>query len=162
PLTMLVGSPFIQATRGYAPQDSVRVTSDHPAPAWPQLRLNRHLYGDKKPSLQSPMTFVGDVPAQTTVKIMVGQVSNTADLQVLADGRIVAEKAFRPGPGEGEWKQVIYSDEWHIYQNRYDRVYEFTIPQPAKEIAFYLGKGDWLTFGYVEIGARRFEATDFR
>lgn len=156
--------PVIQATRGYKPRDIVRETKDRPKPTWPQLRLNRFLYGDGKPKAQSKLTFSGSF-AKGVVSIFVDQVSDEAKLQIFADGIKIAEKPFKPGPGAGEWQEVIYEPKWRIYQNRYNKQFHFEIPK-AKEISFFVSKGDWLSFKEISWQANgvtpiTISATDF-
>jgi hypothetical protein len=81
----------------------------------------------------------------------VGTVSDSGRLEVSADREgVVWHQDFKPGPGGGPWKQVVYVPEWKVYQNIYDQ--EFVIPIAACRRRIQLDNtvGDWLTI--TEIG----------
>jgi hypothetical protein len=78
------------------------------------------------------------------------QVSALSRLVVKAGTTTVTNKLFTPGPGTGEWKEVIYQPQWGIYQNLYDRDYTMTVPAGAPWVTLDNTEGDWMTF--AEIG----------
>ncbi len=148
-----------QSGRGYAPfgishylAEWVDTANHRRPPAWPDLRVNAFLYGPVKAEYQSPLRLVGRFDAPGRLRIHVDQVSGRAQLRIWADDRLLGEHLFTPGPGEGEWKRIIYRPEWNIYQNEYDRSYTFDVDRPARELRLELTEGDWLTLR--EIGWR--------
>jgi len=159
PCPELIPLGVAQAGRGYAPfalthyqAEWVDAAQDGPPPVWPDLRVNRYLYGPLKAAFQSPLRLRGRFDAPGQLRLQVQTVSGPVRLQVWADDRPVGEIWFRPGPGEGEWKRAVYRAEWDIYQNDYDRAYVFRLDQPARDIRIELVEGDWLTLS--EIGWR--------
>jgi hypothetical protein len=83
-----------QATRGYHPMSLTHYRADWvegsdawPVPAWPPLPVSAHLYGPGQPELASALVVEGPF----------------ARLRVRADGKVILDRAFRPGPGKGEW-----------------------------------------------------------
>lgn len=153
PLLILKNRAIVQSTRGYQPKSLVGWSPDNsrlPPPQWPMINLNRFLYGNSKKESQSPLEILGSIPAGKII-IHVSQVSAQANLKIHADGREIWSKKFSPGPGSGEWREVIYQKEWSIYQNRYDRDYEIQLESKAKSIRISVDEGDWLTFSWLKI-----------
>ena len=97
------------------------------------------------------MEIKGDFPAGTEITIRVHQVSTIADFRINADESTVYTHYFKPGPGEGEWKEVIFQQEWNVYQNIYDRDYSFTLEKPATTLSMRIFEGDWMTFNRLKI-----------
>jgi len=122
-----------------------------PEPQWPVPYLPDKLYGLYKPDLNVPFVIEGDFKEESTVSIRVQVVSNFARLVIKADGKEVFNQMIRSGPGEGDWKEVVYAEEWDIYQNIFDRDYTATIPANTKKIELEVRDGDWLSFSKVEI-----------
>jgi hypothetical protein len=146
----------IQSGRGYyEPVTHFRASyrdksRDHmPTPVWPmQPGVNGNLYGtDKaKDGLKLPLVLTGSFKAGTQIALNVMVVSRKCDLQVRADGQEVWRKLFEPKDGKGEWQQVVYSQQWKLYQNIYGREFGFTLAADSKELAFENLDGDWLRF----------------
>ena len=90
------------------------------------------------------MIIDGPAPQAAKLRFRVGTVSSRCHLYVEADGRKVFEKDFVCGPGEGEWKTVVFRKEWSSYQNIYDRDYEAAIPAGTGQIRLRAGDGDWM------------------
>lgn len=141
----------VTAIRGYAPgtlthykAEWVKGSDKFPPPQWPvPPKLPGYLYGPEKTDVaRGPMVLTGNFPAGTRVDFTVAQVSKRASLVVMADDKLAYEKVFIPGPGEGEWKEVIY--KYEMYQNIYDRAYTFTLTAPAKSLSLEVTNGDWL------------------
>ncbi len=122
-----------------------------PVPVWPILRMVNSFYGPSKSPWNTPMKLQGHFPKDTEVSILVHQVSSLIDLTAKADGAKVWDHQFRPGPGTGEWSEVVYAAEWKIYQNIYDRTYSFRLSSDASEISFQATAGDWMTFNELRI-----------
>ncbi|MBK8575767.1 MAG: cellulase family glycosylhydrolase [Elusimicrobia bacterium] len=125
-----------------------------PVPVWPPIHLNSYLYGPnkQKDSAKRTLRISGTFPKGATVAIRVGQVSMDGRLELRADGKGILTKDFKQGPGQGEWKKALYSKQWKIYQNIYDREYSVQLKAAAKEIAFEYIQGDWLTFSEISVG----------
>lgn len=156
----LVPLGIAQATRGYQPftlthyRASWAAGSDQWAePVWPEpLGCSGYLYGPVKASMQSPAIIDVNLPEPFTFHVRVGTVSHSGRLQVLVDrGRgMVWQQDFKPGPGEGPWKQVVYVPQWDVYQNIYDQDFAIDIPSCRRDIRLENTVGDWLTI--TEIG----------
>jgi aryl-phospho-beta-D-glucosidase BglC (GH1 family) len=132
--------------------DWVEGSSEWPVPTWPIMSsINAFLYGDEKPEFQAPFILQGDFAAAAQLTIWVDEVSHQANLLIKADGSVVYEKWFEPGPGEGEWKESTFREEWDIYQAVYDRPYVADIPAGTREIQIELTIGDWITFKEMRI-----------
>ncbi|HPG40253.1 MAG TPA: cellulase family glycosylhydrolase [bacterium] len=122
-----------------------------PEPTWPVHLVPNTLYGYSKSSYQSPFILKANLAAGTTVSIHVYQVSTRFDMDIRADKTKIFTKSFIPGPGEGEWEQVIYSEEWKIYQNIYNKTYSAQVATDAQEISIRGTTGDWMTFTEIRI-----------
>ncbi|MCC6234871.1 MAG: cellulase family glycosylhydrolase, partial [Verrucomicrobiales bacterium] len=165
PVPELIPLQVAQATRGYTPfglthyrASWVSGSDTWPVPTWPGSLVNGYLYGPQKPEYRSALRIEGPFPEATMLRIRVLQVSALSRLVVKAGGVIVTNKLFRPGPGVGEWKEVVFQPEWNIYQNVYDRSYAMTLPAGAPWVTLENSEGDWMTFG--EIGLTTGEASE--
>ena len=122
-----------------------------PEPTWPPQLVPNYFYGTYKNPLDTPLEISGDFAAGTEITIRVHQVSTYADFRIEADNGIVYKHIFEPGPGEGEWSEVVYAEEWDVYQNIYDCDYSITIDKETKKISMRVAQGDWMTFTTLEI-----------
>jgi hypothetical protein len=85
-------------------------------------------------------------------------VSQKAHLVVKADGRVVWEKDFVCGPGEGEWKEARHIPQYNLYRNTYDRDYEAPVPAGTKKLEVAVTSGDWMQV--TELGLRKPDGTE--
>ncbi len=122
-----------------------------PEPVWPVFPMSNHFFGSWKSYLQTPLIINGDFPTGTKTSLLVHQVSTQAEMVMRADGRTVWQKTFEPGPGEGEWEEVIYREEWDAYQNIYNKTYTATLPEDASQLEIRMYNGDWLSFNQLSI-----------
>ncbi|MGL4594186.1 MAG: glycoside hydrolase family 5 protein [Thermoguttaceae bacterium] len=162
PFVDLANEKIAQATRGYAPGEISHYKASwaggekYPMPSWPLTSGNGLFCSPTKGGIaeefRNPATITGPFQEPTNLRMRVGIVSGNTTLQVRADGNKIFEHSFKPGPGEGEWKEVVHRPEWKVYQNVYDRDYEVIIPAGTKQIEIQAISGDWLTFS--EIGLR--------
>lgn len=157
PVPELIPLQVAQATRGYTPfglthyrASWVAGSDAWPTPTWPGSLVNGYLYGPQKPEFRSALRIEGPFPTNTALRLRVLQVSARSRLTVRAGTTTVTNKLFVPGPGTGEWKEVIYQPQWNTYQNLYDRDYTMTIPAGAPWVTLDNTDGDWMTF--AEIG----------
>lgn len=148
-----------QSTRGYQPfavthyrADWVQGADKLPVPDWPMPVVNAFLYGPMKEDLAQPLRLHGPFRSGTDLRIRVSRVSQRARLVIQADGRTVAHRLFKPGPGEGEWKSSVWHPQWRGYEGEYDLDVTALVPPGTKEVAVLLDEGDWLMFR--EIGLR--------
>jgi hypothetical protein len=149
------------STRGYAPMaishygaSWIPGAASMPHPTWPLRQgVGDHLYGEGQPSLHGPLVFRDFFAAETPFSIRVNTVSQKSRLVVRAGEKILLDKLFEPGPGEGEWKQAVWVDQYKVWQNVYDRDYTGTIPAGTGEVSLELREGDWLTFSRLHLGA---------
>ena len=79
-----------------------------PEPSWPPQLVPNYFYGSYKKPWDTALEIKGDFPAGTEITIRVHQVSTIADFRINADESTVYTHYFKPGPGEGEWKEVIF------------------------------------------------------
>ncbi len=150
-----------QSTRGYDPMQLTHHRaswvdgSEHwPLPTWPVAAgVNQYLYGPIKPEFKSTLVLRGEFPGHAELSITVNEVSNRARLLIVADGKVVFEKLFHPGTGQGQWKESAFKPEWHIFQAKYDHTYTARLSVPCHEIKIELVDGDWLTFSEITIRA---------
>ena len=117
-----------------------------PVPSWPPVMVSNYFYGFSKSPWNTPLIIKGPFPAGTQVTLHVLQVSARADFRVSIGKETIFRKDFVPGPGVGEWKEVIFRPEWNVYQNIYDRDYSFTLEKDAAELSFRVFEGDWMTW----------------
>ena len=157
-----------QATRGYTPMEITHYKASwvhgesYPEPQWPRLLSpNGTLLSPNRPDLSRPLVIDGPFPTATELRLHVLTVSAAALLVVEADGKPVFRKQFRCGPGKGEWKKAEFKEEWHIYQNLFDRDYTATIPPGTRQLRVRVVDGDWLEIGQVGLrpAGRRRETT---
>ncbi|MBN1478907.1 T9SS C-terminal target domain-containing protein [candidate division KSB1 bacterium] len=122
-----------------------------PEPSWPPQLVANYFYGSYKAPWDTPLEIECDFAAGTIITLHVQQVSTAADFRVATEDGTVYTHFFKPGPGEGEWKEVIYAEEWDVYQNIYDRDYSFTLDKAAKKLSMKIYDGDWMTFSSLRI-----------
>lgn len=165
PVPELIPLRVAQTTRGYTPfglthyrASWVSGSDTWPSPTWPGSLVNGYLYGPQKAEFRSALRIDGPFPTATKLRIRVLQVSARSRLTVKAGAVTVTNKLFTPGPGSGEWKEVIYQPQWNVYQNIYDRDYGMTIPAGAPWVTLDNTDGDWMTF--AEIGLTPDGATE--
>ncbi len=165
PVRSLAAEGVAQSTRGYEPFGLTHYKASwasgadrFPLPQWPVPQVNGHLHGPGNRELHSSLAIEGRFERQTALRIRVGQVSTRARLRVQADDQTIFEKDFRPGPGAGEWTEVVFAEQWNTYQNIYDRDYTAVVPAGTKLLRLTNADGDWLTLR--EIGLRPSGAQD--
>jgi hypothetical protein len=159
PVPELVPLKLAQSMRGYQPPVLthyrarwVEGSDSWPVPTWPIFAfINRYLYGDAKRQFKSPLILRGDFTQAAQLVIRLDTASDRARLQIRADGRLVFDRLFAPGPGQGEWKESTFRPEWNIYQAVYDREYVAPIPSGTREIRIEVTEGDWLRFSEIRI-----------
>ncbi|MBL8991877.1 MAG: cellulase family glycosylhydrolase, partial [Spirochaetia bacterium] len=141
----------VTAIRGYSPDklthykaEWVKGSENFSVPEWPvSPKAPGYLFGPQKSEMpRSPLIFKGSFPEGTEVEFTVEQVSRRALLLVQSDGSFLFEKDFVPGPGVGEWKEVIFKNG--MYQNNYARAFGFTLNTSANSLSVQVTNGDWL------------------
>jgi len=149
------------STRGYAPMGIshygaswIPDAAAMPFPSWPLRQgVGDHLYGEGQPDLHAPLAFRHFFAADTPFVIRVDTVSQKTRLVVRAGDRVILDKLFEPGPGEGEWKKAVWVERYKVWQNVYDREYPGTIPAGSAGLTIEAREGDWLTFSRLRLGA---------
>ncbi|MDY0165014.1 MAG: cellulase family glycosylhydrolase [Thermoguttaceae bacterium] len=148
-----------QSTRGYSPAEIshyraswVRGADRYPTPEWPIPQVNGRLFSPSRRDWHAPLVVEGAFGEAMQLRVRVGQVSGHSRLVVTADGETIVEKTFQPGPGEGEWKEVVHAPQWNIYQNIYDRDYHASVPAGTKRLELANVEGDWMTV--TELGLK--------
>ena len=157
PFFDLVDQKVAQSTRGYAPIEISHYraswvnSADFPVPTWPQVMGNGLFMQPNKGGIEArfkqPMVIDFEAPLAipTKLRMLVGTVSGNTNLVVEADGNAIFRHDFRPGPGEGDWEQVVFRPEWNVYQNIYNRNYEVDIPVSTSQVVIRAAGDDWLT-----------------
>jgi hypothetical protein len=149
------------STRGYAPMGIshygaswIPDAASMPSPTWPLRQgVGDHLYGEGQAALHAPLAFRHFFAADTPFSIRVHTVSQKTRLVVRAGGKVILDKLFEPGPGEGEWTKAVWVEQYKVWQNVYDREYAATIPAGSAGIEVEAREGDWLTFSRLRLGA---------
>ncbi|GHT38662.1 hypothetical protein FACS189427_12930 [Planctomycetales bacterium] len=163
PFFDLAHSKVAQATRGYAPSQISHykaswVNSEgFPEPSWPIVGGHGTLFSPSQSGVNkevngAPLLVSGKFSSETTIRFKVGTVSSNTTLTVSADGKIILEKPFEPKDGKGEWEKAVYSPQWKIYQNIYNRDYTVSVPAGTKKVEIRVSKGQWLVI--TEIGVK--------
>jgi len=170
PLLGLVDQKVAMSTRGYAPNEVSHHRAswvnyqDFAAPAWPAVMGNGLFIQPNKGGIEDrfkqPMVidFAFLFASVAKLRMLVGTVSSNTSLVVEADGRVIFRHDFRPGPGEGEWQQVVFREEWNVFQNIYDRNYETLIPPGTRQVIIRAEGGDWLSLKELGLDRGRGEA----
>jgi len=120
-------------------------------PTWPPVLMPNYFYGSYKKPWDNPIDITGKFVKGSRIVLHVQQVSTSADFRIQLDGETIFSKNFRPGPGEGEWKEVVYRSEWAAYQNIYDRDYTVELLHDGARLDIGIGEGDWMTFSELRI-----------
>ena len=149
-----------QSTRGYEPMlishyraSWIGGSDKYPVPVWPiPVGLNPYLFGTRRTDLQSPLILKVAAWPAARLAIQVAHVATQAELIVRADGNIVFQKMFTPGPGLGEWEKST-PNQWGGYDADYDLTCSVEIPAGTREIRIEAGQGDWLAFAALRWGA---------
>jgi aryl-phospho-beta-D-glucosidase BglC (GH1 family) len=160
PARSLEGLDVVQSARGYHPftlthykASWVNGSDRWPEPVWPpQPRaLPDRFFGEGKLEYRSALEIVHPFRANDRVLLTVHQVSHFMQLSARASDRVIWQKEFSPGPGAGEWNEVVFSNEWNIHQNIYDKTYEIVVPSATDSLTIEPGAGDWLTIAKLAI-----------
>ena len=167
PVPELVPLGIAQSTRGYEPMlishyhaKWMPGSDQYPVPVWPIPRgLNIHLYGANKPQLHSPLVLSVNCRQAVPLAIRVAHVSTRAELVVRANGTVVLQKMFTPGPGAGEWKSTT-SNKWGGYEADYDLTCHAELPAGTREIQIEVSQGDWLGLADLQLGDAKIACTD--
>jgi aryl-phospho-beta-D-glucosidase BglC (GH1 family) len=167
PILELSDLHIAQATRGYTPMEISHYkanwvnSENYPYPQWPQLiPPNGSLLSPVKTEGSHPIVFNGPFTVATQMRLHLMTVSQSAQLLVEADGKVIWEKNFKSGPGEGEWKKAVYSEKYKIYQNLYDRDYPVQIPADTQQIKLRVASGDWLFINEIGFKSDQPNATE--
>ncbi len=125
-------------------------------PTWPSNTVSSYLYAPSKSDLHSTLTILTTLESDSQLRIKIGSVSSDSTLLVKADGETVYKRRFQPGPGKGDWTEVIFNKTWGTYQNLYLFDVLATIPKNTKRIEISNAAGDWMNF--IEIGLTQSES----
>jgi aryl-phospho-beta-D-glucosidase BglC (GH1 family) len=153
PSNMIRELGLAQATRGYYPNtvshykaEWIEGASDYSAPVWPLVSVPGYLYSLTKKDIPRSMYSIShDFNGAYYLDVNVGTVSREARLVVKADGRIIYDKLFVCGPGNGEWTTVVHNQEWNIYQNIFNKDYRIEVPSGTKLLTIEVTDGDWMS-----------------
>jgi hypothetical protein len=156
PVEELTDLDIIQVFHDYNPftvthykADWVEGSDSWPVPTWPIVPVTPYLYGPDKGDLHSALTVTGTFPAGTKITFRLNQVSARSRVLISGDKDVVLDRLFVPGAGTGEWEKEVYSKEWKIYQNVYNRDYTAILASPVSRITITNEEGDWCTFSLI-------------
>ena len=163
PFLGLADQKVAQATRGYAPSEISHYkaswvnSADFPEPSWPIVTGNGLLCQPNKGGMEAkfkqPIVITGTFTSATKLRMRVGTVSSNTSLVVAADAKDIFRRDFKPGPGEGEWKQSNYQEQWKNYQNVYDMDVVTEIPAgTTKSVTIHAMGDDWITLKEIAVG----------
>jgi hypothetical protein len=108
-------------------------------------QFSSYLYAPSKPDERRPLRFRVACPAGGQLVLHVGEVSVRALLQVLIDGEVAWENEFQAGPpGEGEYKETNWREEYGLWQSLYDADYTIDIPRGRHTLALRNVGDDWI------------------
>lgn len=158
PVPELAGTKLTQSARGYLPMVLTHYRADWvagsdlvPPPVWPLPLFGDTLYGPMKKELQSSIEFSGDLDGISAVTVRVWQVSIRADLDILADDKLVQRKHFECDTSTGDRKTIVTNAQWQVLQNIFDRDVGTVLQRPARRITISCSDGDWLSFLWLEL-----------
>lgn len=144
-----------QSTRGYQPMEISHFgaswvdSKNFPEPQWPTTSYNALLPAPNKAGLSNaarkPITLLGPFPNNSVLRFRIGTISNKARIVVLYDGKEAFNRTFVPSNGKGDWKEVVYSERYEIYQNIYDLDVELPLPAGTQKVSIANHEGDWAT-----------------
>ncbi|MBN1411916.1 MAG: cellulase family glycosylhydrolase [Spirochaetales bacterium] len=153
PVESLMDLNIIQALHDYQPFTLTHYRAEWadgsdswPVPAWPELPLNRYLYGPAKPDFKSDLVIKGKFPAGTRITFHLSRVSDRSRIVIKSGSAEVFDRLFVPGKGAGEWEKEIFAEKWGIYQNMYNKDYTIRLPDGTDRISVSNEEGDWCTF----------------
>ena len=106
--------------------------------------FSQTLFADSKKDLKAPLRFHVDYGEDGVMVVRVGKVSARGKLEVLLDGRPHWTRELPCGPGDGEWKEAKFEEQWGIWQCVYDRDYEVPIPAGKHTIQIDNNGDDWV------------------
>ncbi|MDO5308070.1 MAG: cellulase family glycosylhydrolase [Planctomycetia bacterium] len=157
-----------QATRGYSPMEISHYganwvnSRNYPYPRWPMISFNGLMPSPGKSELpeetRRPWIIRGEFGADAKLRLKIGVVSQSATLVVKADDKEILRRKFQPRDGQGEWKEVVFSKEYNIYQNIYDLDVVVDIPSSVQTLTIQNVDGDWIYIS--ELGIRSGNAVE--
>ncbi len=169
PVPELASLKVGQATRGYSPltvshyKASWVKGDDRFVPSWPDPFCSGMIYVPHKGGVDDentgPMLIVGSFDRDTVLRLKLKQVSYRADLLVEADDTAILTRTFKPGPGTGEWTQVVCREGSNTYQNYYDLDIFATIPAGTQKVSVRLTGGDWAIFSELGLTPQSYPET---
>jgi hypothetical protein len=108
-------------------------------------QFSSFLYAPSKPKERRPLRFRVTCPQGGALVLHVREVSVRALLQVLIDGRVAWEQEFKAGPpGEGDYKETNWREEFELWQSLYDADCAVDIPPGNHTISLRNEGDDWI------------------
>ncbi len=144
---------IVQSTRGYQPFNLthykaswVNGADTWAEPTWPQpLAIAGFLYGPNQKNLQTPIEIKISLNEPAIFRFKVGTVSQSSHISATIDDKIVWQQDFISGPESKHGETVVYSEQWNIYQNIFNKNYEFKVPNGTYTLNLSNTQGDWLS-----------------
>jgi hypothetical protein len=114
--------------------------------------LTQFLYSAAKADLRTTPTFHVTYERPGKFTVHVDTVSARGVLRITLDGTVALEKELPTGPGEGEWKESHFMEQWQLYQCRYDEDFAIDVPAGPHVIRLENADGDWISLTRIVLG----------
>jgi len=102
--------------------------------------------------LHTKLTWHLDMPKAGQVLVHLGQVSNSAHLQISVDGEVKADRALTTGePGKGPWKEAHWLAQYKLWQCNYDEDIPVDVPAGKHDLVIANTDGDWLQINRITL-----------
>ncbi len=95
-------------------------------------KVPSHLLAPGRPEGHQPVVFEVDCPVASTFGVYVDSVSPDACLDVLVDGQLLLHRELPAESVPG--KQCTFSEQWEVWQCRYDETFSVEVPAGKHEI----------------------------
>ncbi len=124
-----------------------------------EQNLPSFLLGRDQRSGRTSCVLKLDPAGEGKLRVKVNTVSDRATLDLVIDGMPTAHKLLATGPQNKEAKNSRWVPKWKVYEDVYDKEYEFDLPGGAHEIRLdNTGRG-WIKIDYLALPAYRIEQT---
>ncbi len=125
----------------------------YPVPQWPSVQIGGFIYAKHHKAMFSPLEI--DIkalgPAGGSVGLHLTQVSSEAEFVIKADGKEIYRHHIVCSDGKGEWLRAVYTEQYKLWQNEFDRTYTARYPAGTRKLSIEMVKGDWLRFSELLI-----------
>ena len=121
----------------------------------PPSSLPGYLYGPQKPDLRVPTILKVDVPNTCEMIVKVAEVSTSATLRIIVDGKPSGDFPFDAQPGGKGQISATQQAQYHNWVAKFDQKCAADLSPGKHEITLDAIAGDWLRMGSVTITRSR-------